>query len=272
MSHDLDEEPAADAPHPNASIRVLVVDDIAENRSALCRRLERMGYSFAATDCGKSALSLIETERPDIVLLDYMMPDMSGVEVVRELREHTEFADLPVIMVTARTDPESVVESLAAGANDYVTKPIDFKSLGARMSAQLSRNAQSKVLKETNTDLDWKATSRAMELDDMQEQLNAVQKQNELLAKRLENQAEGDRIVDGNASPPSTSAMEESGGASVNMDVVLPRIKRIEMLATRLSTLPSGGNANPAILAEIASLARTTLRDIEGPDEGSNAA
>lgn len=118
--------------------KVLVVDDVEDNRDLLVRRLGRKGYDASAVPDGPSALDAIETGEYDVILLDVMMPGMSGVEVLERIREdHTKTA-LPVIMATAKSDSQDVVLALSKGANDYVTKPIDFPILLARLESHLA--------------------------------------------------------------------------------------------------------------------------------------
>ena len=121
------------------SERLLVVDDEPSNRDLLCRRLQRHGFSVEAAESGYGALERLRQGPVDLVLLDSMMPGMSGIEVLKELRTTHGPDVLPVIMVTAMTDSRSVAEALDLGANDYVTKPIDFAVALARIRAQLSR-------------------------------------------------------------------------------------------------------------------------------------
>src|SRR6185503_16040675 len=120
-----------------ADVTLLVVDDNAENRDMLSRRLERKGFGVRAAAGGREALDALARERVDLVLLDIMMPEVSGLDVLRSLRASSVTADLPVIMVTAKTDSEDIVEALELGANDYVTKPLDFPVVLARVNAQL---------------------------------------------------------------------------------------------------------------------------------------
>lgn len=119
---------------------ILVVDDIAANRSVICRRMEMLGYAVVAVDTGREAIDLISHTRPDLVLLDYMMPNMNGLEVLRELRGSSAFVDLPVIMVTARAESQVVVDAIAAGANELMTKPIDYDVLKVRIDKHLARS------------------------------------------------------------------------------------------------------------------------------------
>ena len=116
---------------------LLLVDDDAMNRDALARRLSRSGYRVLTADNGASALRMIREGRIDAVLLDVMMPGLSGLETLRQLRQFRSVADLPVIMVTAKDESADVVEALELGANDYVTKPIDYAVALARVRAQV---------------------------------------------------------------------------------------------------------------------------------------
>ncbi len=117
---------------------VLVVDDNPENRDMLSRRLARRGYTVAVAEDGQQALTLTEAQHFDLVLLDIMMPGISGLEVLKILRQRYSVADLPVIMATAKDQSTDIVEALQLGANDYVTKPLDFPVVLARVETQLS--------------------------------------------------------------------------------------------------------------------------------------
>ncbi len=116
---------------------VLVVDDLAPNRELLARRLERSGFDVLTAASGPEALELVGRSSIDCVLLDIMMPEMTGLEVLSELRLTHSMATLPVIMVTAKTESDDVVEALSLGANDYITKPVDFPVALARIRAHL---------------------------------------------------------------------------------------------------------------------------------------
>lgn len=118
--------------------RVLVVDDVEDNRDLLRRRLERRGFVVSTASDGVTALERIDTASYDVVLLDWMMPSMSGLEVLDAIRERFSKTELPVLMATAKTESDAVVEALERGANDYVAKPIDVPVLVARLHAQLS--------------------------------------------------------------------------------------------------------------------------------------
>jgi CheY-like chemotaxis protein len=116
---------------------LLVVDDDEMSRDQLSRRLERREFRVLQAVSGPDALQLLEKEEVDLLLLDVMMPGLSGLDVLRALRAQRSPLELPVIMITARTGSDDIVEALEAGANDYVTKPVDFPVTLARIQAHL---------------------------------------------------------------------------------------------------------------------------------------
>ena len=132
-----------------ATGKLLVVDDEYANRDMLSRRLERKGFHVEVASNGPDAIDLIEKSAFDLVLLDNMMPGMSGLDLLRLLRAAYSQGELPVIMVTAQADSEHVVQALALGANDYVTKPIDLPVAVARIEAQLCRKSAEQALRES---------------------------------------------------------------------------------------------------------------------------
>lgn len=121
----------------NLTGRLLVVDDNDLNREMLSRRLGRKGFTVEMAPGGQEALDLIDKEDFDLILLDVMMPGITGFEVLEQLRKRFSAAELPVIMATAKTQSEDIVTALNLGANDYVTKPIDFSVLLARVDTHL---------------------------------------------------------------------------------------------------------------------------------------
>ena len=128
---------------------LLVVDDDEHNRDLLCRRLARKGYAATAAASGQDALALMQQHTFDLVLLDIMMPELDGIAVLKMIRETFTAAQLPVIMVSAKDESEDIVGALSLGANDYVTKPIDFPIVFARIHAQLSRKKAEEALRES---------------------------------------------------------------------------------------------------------------------------
>lgn len=131
---------AAGAEAEKRTGRLLVVDDNEMNRDMLSRRLRNKGFEVEVAEGGREALDLLARKAFDLVLLDIMMPDVSGLDVLREVRHVAgrSRTDLPVIMATAKSDSQDIVDALKGGANDYVTKPIDFPVVLARVEGQLA--------------------------------------------------------------------------------------------------------------------------------------
>jgi diguanylate cyclase (GGDEF)-like protein len=126
--------------------RLLVVDDIEDNRALLSRRFSKRGCVVVEAESGCEALDLIAGQEFDLVLLDIMMPGPSGIEVLKQIRASHSPDILPVIMVTAKASNTDIVEALELGANDYITKPIDFSIAFARAQTQLARKQSKRAL------------------------------------------------------------------------------------------------------------------------------
>ena len=119
---------------------VLVVEDEAALATMLRYNLEKQGFRVEEASDGQEALTRISEAQPDLVLLDWMLPVMSGIEVCRQIRRRPGTRDLPVIMVSARTEDQDAVRGLNTGADDYITKPFHMDALLARMRALLRRS------------------------------------------------------------------------------------------------------------------------------------
>ena len=123
----------------DARPRILLVEDDATIRQMTQLSLERDGFTVATAADGASGLAAFRADAPDLIVLDVMLPGVDGVSVCRSIREHSV---VPVVMLTARTDPVDVVLGLEAGADDYVTKPFEPPVLAARLRAVLRRVAR----------------------------------------------------------------------------------------------------------------------------------
>lgn len=177
--------PTRFSPQDASIATILVVDDMEANRAVLARRLEKFGYAVISVESGHAALALVARTIPDIILLDYMMPQMNGIEVLHELRAKAETQEVPVIMVTARAEGEATIEALEAGADDYVTKPIDFDVLRARIETQLAKRKDAHHLKRANAALDERVTLRAMALADIEDELKQEIQRRQALERQL---------------------------------------------------------------------------------------
>ena len=129
--------------------RVLIVDDNVMNRDMLSRRLERKGYVVQEAESAHSLLERIQEEPVDLVLLDVEMPGISGLDALQTLRARYAPIELPIIMVTAKDRSEDIVTALNLGANDYLTKPIDFPVALARIRTQVSHKQAEEALRES---------------------------------------------------------------------------------------------------------------------------
>lgn len=154
--------------------RVLVVDDLEDNRNLLIRRLERKGHVVSEAPDGASALEAIAKNEFDLVLLDIMMPGLNGLEVLREIRLVHSADNLPVIMVTARAATSDIVQALRIGANDYVTKPIDFSAAFARIQTQLDRKRTRMALDASLRELELANQRLKLEIEERQRSDNLV--------------------------------------------------------------------------------------------------
>jgi DNA-binding response OmpR family regulator len=139
---------------------VLLVDDSPSITQFLRSYLETRGYAVLQASRGLQALDLAASHRPDVILLDVMMPDMDGLTVCRRLRADPELQSTPVILVTARADEDDVVRGLDAGADDYVTKPVNLRVLGARLRSALrvkkGQDTIAKINRELQHELEYR--------------------------------------------------------------------------------------------------------------------
>jgi class 3 adenylate cyclase len=149
------------------SQKILVVDDTAVNVKLLADLLGAKGYDVATAASGKEALDKIEAEPPDIVLLDVMMPGMTGYEVCKKLRENRATAMLPVVMVTALDPGQERVKGIEAGADDFLTKPINQPELLARVRSLLRVKALHDELTELNRTLEARVAAQVAQLENL---------------------------------------------------------------------------------------------------------
>ncbi|MEM6964117.1 MAG: response regulator transcription factor [Bacteroidota bacterium] len=129
----------------NKDFKILVVDDEPDIIQFIQYNLSKEGYQVVTAENGTSAITTAERERPDLILLDIMMPEMDGVEVCRQLRTKDDFQDTLISFLTARSEEYSQIAALDVGGDDYITKPIRPRLLISRIKALLRRRSRSEV-------------------------------------------------------------------------------------------------------------------------------
>jgi two-component system sensor histidine kinase/response regulator len=152
-------------PRPQlATKRILIVDDESYNLALLERLLAPLGHELIRAEGGQAAIASIAANRPDLVLLDLVMPGMSGLDVLAQIRSNMDGEKVPVIVLTAHSEPEHRARGLEAGADDFLEKPADGRSLRARVTTLLQAKESADTLRRLNAEL----ASRNSELDRLQ--------------------------------------------------------------------------------------------------------
>jgi adenylate cyclase len=189
----------------------MVVDDTPANVRMLKARLAREGYEVIAAHDGEQALAVARKERPDLILLDIMMPKIDGIEVCRRLKGDPSFPFTPIIMITALSDSKDVVAGLEAGGDDYLAKPVDQQALSARVKSMLRIKSlhdtvqeQAQRLKAQSAELErWNATLEQR----VKQQLAELERISRL--KRFFSPQLAEVIVQGGADDPLQSHRRE---------------------------------------------------------------
>ncbi len=132
---------------------LLVIDDIPENLRILFKLFEQSGYKVLVATCGQEGLQIAQDIVPHLILLDIMMPMMDGFEVCQQLKQHPTTQKIPVIFMTAMTEPESKIRGFEIGASDYITKPFQRQEVLARVNAHIALSQQQRQLEKQNTRL-----------------------------------------------------------------------------------------------------------------------
>jgi two-component system phosphate regulon response regulator PhoB len=142
---------------PQTNPSVLIVEDEPAQREVLAYNFEAQGFRVSQSDNGEEALLLVAEETPDLIVLDWMLPNVSGIEVCRRLKSRPETKGVPIIMLSARSEEVDLVRGLETGADDYIVKPYSVAELMARVRTQLRRTrpaSQGEVLEFEDITLD----------------------------------------------------------------------------------------------------------------------
>ena len=216
------------------------------NRAVVCRRLERHGYEIRQVDSGEAALQHIREHSPDLVLLDYMMPNMNGIDVLHVLRKDWNMSALPVIMLTARAEASAQVEALEAGADDYVTKPIDFEILQARITSLLNRLKTTRKSREADLSAEEREAIRVLTIDNLQNELEREISRRQRAEERLAvNPQQTERAT---ASAPTPDPPHASTISKEKVD------RALEIIDTIARQVATGQPVNRALLSFLRSL------------------
>ena len=144
---------------------ILVVDDVPANLDILRARLSAHGYEIMTASNGREALAAVRKHQPDLILLDVMMPEMDGIEVCRQLRGDSSMPFIPIVMLTAKSEPKDVVAALEAGGDEYLTKPVDAGALVARVKSMLRIKALHDTVHEQNRTLEERVATQVAALE-----------------------------------------------------------------------------------------------------------
>ena len=133
-----------------SSLKVLLVDDHKENLELLARHLKSLGWEVSLASNGREALEKVRTSKPNIIVLDMIMPEMNGFELARSLKDDPNYRDIPILAATALSRPGDRERCLAAGCNDYVVKPFTSQDLEEHLSSLLSIGNPAQYSEETS--------------------------------------------------------------------------------------------------------------------------
>ncbi|MFV1996903.1 MAG: PleD family two-component system response regulator [Acidiferrobacterales bacterium] len=199
---------------------LLIVDDNAMNRDMLARRLARDGYVITTASGGREALQCVDRQNFDLVLLDILMPDIDGYKVLEEMKADARTREIPVVMLTAVHEMDSVVRCFEMGVEDYLTKPFNIPFVKSRISSCL-RSASVKGMVDSKGVPSGAQEHRLLIVDD-----NAMNR--DMLARRLEREGYHITTVDG--ARRALELMDQEHFDLVLLDILMPDMDGYEML------------------------------------------
>ena len=161
---------------PDERPRILVVEPNRTNLGVLARRLSEHGYRVTTADSGASAIAELYRLPIDLVLSELNMPRMGGGELARAIRGEAQWNDIPVMLITGKSEPRGAVRAYECGADDVILKPFHFEVLFARIDRRIERMRAVKRLQEDNAALDARVVERAIQIGELKEELATVRK------------------------------------------------------------------------------------------------
>src|SRR6478672_7621451 len=158
-------------PAPDERPRILVVEPNRTNLGVTARRLAEAGYRVTTADNGEAAIAELYRLPIDLVLAELDMPRMSGAELARAIRGEVQWNDIPVMLITGKSEPKGAVRAYESGADDVILKPFHFEVLIARIDRRIEAARAVKRLKEDNAALDARVVERAIQIGELKERL-----------------------------------------------------------------------------------------------------
>ena len=160
---------------PDERPRILVVEPNRTNLGVMARRLSEAGYRVTTADCGTMAVAELYRLPIDLVLAELNMPRMSGAELARAIRGEVQWNDIPVMLITGKSEPKGAVRAYESGADDVILKPFHFEVLFARIARRIERARSFKRLQADNATLDARVVERAIQLGELRDKLAQVE-------------------------------------------------------------------------------------------------
>jgi PleD family two-component response regulator len=163
------------APANDERSRILVVEPNKTNLAVMARRLVEAGYRVSTAETGQDAAAELYRVRIDLVLAELTMPRMSGAELARLIRDEVMWRDIPVMLITGKSEPKGAVRAYEAGADDVILKPFHFEVLFARIDRRIEAARSLKRLQEDNAALDARVVERAIQIGELRDRLAEVE-------------------------------------------------------------------------------------------------
>ncbi|WP_308515312.1 response regulator [Sphingomonas flavescens] len=158
-------------PEPDERRRILVVEPNRTNLGVIARRLAEAGYRVTTADSGATAIAELYRLPIDLVLAELNMPRMSGAELARAIRGEVQWNELPIMLITGKSDPKGAVNAYESGADDVILKPFHFEVLLARIERRIQRARAVRRLQEDNAALDARVVERAIQIGELKDAL-----------------------------------------------------------------------------------------------------
>ena len=225
---------------------ILVVDDTPANISVLLGLLNKQGYKVLVANDGASALEQLKHVHPDLILLDVMMPGLDGFEVCRRIKQLPDLAEIPILFLTALDETEEKLKGFAAGAADYVTKPLRHPEVLARVNVHLALHRANHALKDANNELERRVDERTRDLTQSNRELSTALDEIELLKSKL--QAENAYLREELQTQAPSS---EIVGSSPALKVVMAQIAKVAPTSSTVFVLGETGTGKELIARAI---------------------